>query len=145
LRVCNVKELFFLGVARFNFEDLCKKPLGAADYIEIARNYHTVFLENIPKMTLKQKTEARRFITLVDALYEYKGNSQTVLFSPLLLQLSLKCVVTVKLLCTAGAPPNKLFSGDDPDACNPYDLIESGSDDGYGVLVLNFFCQRGVL
>lgn len=45
---------------------------GAIDYLEISKEFHTVILENIPKMTLFNKTEARRFITLVDTFYDNK-------------------------------------------------------------------------
>jgi cell division protein ZapE len=58
------------GVARFSFEDLCSKPLGAADYLAVAEEFHTVVLENIPKMTFERRNEAKRFIMLVDALYD---------------------------------------------------------------------------
>jgi cell division protein ZapE len=58
------------GVARFSFEDLCSKPLGAADYLAVAEEFHTVILENIPKMSFERRNEAKRFIMLVDALYD---------------------------------------------------------------------------
>jgi cell division protein ZapE len=58
------------GVARFSFEDLCSKPLGAADYLAVAEEFHTVVLENIPKMTFERRNEAKRFIMLIDALYD---------------------------------------------------------------------------
>lgn len=48
------------------------KARGAIDYLEISKEFHTVILENIPKMTLFNKTEARRFITLVDTFYDNK-------------------------------------------------------------------------
>lgn len=57
-------------VARFSFDDLCKKPLGAADYIAIARAFHTVFITDIPVLTLLDINEVRRLITCIDALYE---------------------------------------------------------------------------
>jgi cell division protein ZapE len=58
------------GVARFSFEDLCSKPLGAADYLAVAEEFHTVILENIPTMSLERRNEAKRFIMLIDALYD---------------------------------------------------------------------------
>ncbi len=60
------------GVARFSFEELCARPLGAADYLEIAERFHTVLLESIPRLTPAMREEAARFRTLVDALYEAK-------------------------------------------------------------------------
>lgn len=46
------------------------QPLGAADYLALSENFDVIILRNIPKMTVFQKTEARRFITLIDALYD---------------------------------------------------------------------------
>lgn len=70
------RELFvpksLKGVAVFSFARLCRQPLGAADYLAIARRYHTVFLVGIPVMGPESRNEATRFITLIDALYEQK-------------------------------------------------------------------------
>ncbi|KAG8899925.1 hypothetical protein FRB99_006353 [Tulasnella sp. 403] len=60
------------GIARFSFEDLCGRPMGAADYLEITNRFHTLFIMDIPQMGLNQKDKARRFITLIDACYENK-------------------------------------------------------------------------
>lgn len=60
------------GVARFNFDDLCAKPLGASDYLALAQKYHTVILDHVPLLSPANHNEARRFITLIDALYEAK-------------------------------------------------------------------------
>jgi cell division protein ZapE len=60
------------GVARFDFEDLCARPLGASDYLAIAARYHTVILDGVPTLSAANHNEARRFITLIDALYEAK-------------------------------------------------------------------------
>lgn len=76
-------------VAALTFKELCEAPLGAADYIEIAKEFGTILLSNIPVMGTEQRNEAKRFITLIDALYEHK----------------------VKLLCTASAPPPNLYVG----------------------------------
>ncbi|KAF7657989.1 hypothetical protein LDENG_00019440 [Lucifuga dentata] len=54
------------------FEELCDRPLGASDYLEISRLFDTVFIRHIPLLTLNKKTQARRLITLVDALYDHK-------------------------------------------------------------------------
>ncbi|CAE7463951.1 Afg1l [Symbiodinium sp. CCMP2456] len=57
-------------VAWFDFSDLCNKALGAADYLAIGHAFHTVFLANIPKLTMQERDQVRRFITLIDSLYE---------------------------------------------------------------------------
>ncbi|KAJ2159352.1 ATPase [Coemansia sp. RSA 552] len=63
------------GVARFSFADLCKDAHSAADYIELTKRFHTVILADVPVMHMSDRNEARRFITLIDALY----NSHAVL------------------------------------------------------------------
>jgi cell division protein ZapE len=79
------------GVAVFSFKRLCGEPRGAADYLAIARRYHTVIIVGIPVMTADMRNEASRFVTLIDALYEHK----------------------VKLLAAADAEPEGLYpSGD---------------------------------
>ena len=62
------------GVAWFDFSELCEQPLGAADYLALAERYHTVIVENVPALTHDKHNEARRFMTLVDALYECRVN-----------------------------------------------------------------------
>ncbi|UCH75961.1 MAG: AFG1 family ATPase [Rhodospirillales bacterium] len=58
------------GVARFHFDQLCRAALGAEDYLAIARRYHTLVLDGVPAMDQVMRNEARRFITLIDVLYE---------------------------------------------------------------------------
>ncbi|MFN3701114.1 MAG: cell division protein ZapE [Alphaproteobacteria bacterium] len=58
------------GAARFSFAQLCEQPLGAEDYLEIAKRYPTVFLEGIPKMAYDRRNEVVRLMKLIDALYE---------------------------------------------------------------------------
>lgn len=62
------------GVAWFEFRALCEGPRSVADYIEIARDYHTVLLAHVPVLDARRENEARRFIHLVDALYDHKVN-----------------------------------------------------------------------
>ena len=61
-----------LGAARFMFSDLCERPLGAADFLKVAHNFHTVFLERIPALAPQHRNEARRFVNLIDSLYNNK-------------------------------------------------------------------------
>ena len=58
------------GVARISFDDLCNKPLAAADYIEIALRYKGIIIDKIPKLNDNLRNETRRFIWLIDALYD---------------------------------------------------------------------------
>lgn len=62
------------GVAWFSFEELCEQPLGAGDYIAVAERYHTVVLGGVPKMLEARRNEAKRFMLLIDELYEHKSN-----------------------------------------------------------------------
>ncbi|XP_031549994.1 AFG1-like ATPase [Actinia tenebrosa] len=74
-------------LADFTFEQLCMKPVGAADYLALCKHFDVIILRDIPQMTLYRKTEARRFITLIDALYDNR----------------------VRLVCSAQASPADLF------------------------------------
>ncbi|XP_021275609.1 lactation elevated protein 1 [Herrania umbratica] len=75
------------GCAYFSFEELCDKPLGAADYFGLCKNFHTLALEGVPKFGLHNRTAAYRFVTLVDVMYENRS----------------------RLLCTAEGSPQELF------------------------------------
>ena len=77
-----------MGVARFSFSDLCEQPLAAIDYLRIAHEFHTVILDHIPVMDYARRNEAKRFIILIDTLYD---NS-------------------VKLLASAQAQPDELYT-----------------------------------
>ncbi len=83
------------GVGVFSFKRLCGEARGAADYLAIARHYHTVIVVAIPRLGAELRNETARFITLIDALYEHK----------------------VKLIATAEADPAELYDwggkGDD--------------------------------
>ncbi|HEY6753336.1 MAG TPA: cell division protein ZapE [Pseudolabrys sp.] len=76
-----------MGVARFSFDDLCAQPLAAADYLRIAHEFHTIIVDNIPVMDHAQRNEAKRFIILIDTLYDH----------------------AVKLLASARAQPDQLY------------------------------------
>jgi cell division protein ZapE len=78
-----------MGVARFSFNDLCAQPLAAADYLKIAHEFHTVVLDRIPVMDHAHRNEAKRFIILIDTLYDH----------------------AVKLLASAQAQPDGLYRG----------------------------------
>jgi cell division protein ZapE len=58
------------GFVRVSFASLCAQALGAQDYLALARRFHTVFLEDIPRLDANRRNEAKRFVTLIDALYE---------------------------------------------------------------------------
>jgi Predicted ATPase len=79
------------NVARFSFHDLCEMPLGAQDYLAIARRYHSVIVDDVPVLKASQRNEAKRFIILIDAFYESH----------------------IKFFASADAPPDQLFEGDD--------------------------------
>jgi cell division protein ZapE len=98
------------GVARFTFAELCCAPLAAADYLEIARHYHTLLIDRIPVMGPEQRDAARRFITLIDTLYDQN----------------------VKVICSAAAAPDGLYAvGDGADAFRrtASRLVEMRSED----------------
>jgi cell division protein ZapE len=80
-----------MGVARFSFHDLCEQPLAASDYLRIAREYHTIVLDHIAVMTFDNRNTAKRFIILVDTLYD----------------------MNVKLIASAAAEPEALYRGDE--------------------------------
>src|SRR5712672_2242026 len=58
------------GVARFSFADICEKPLAASDYLRLAHDYHTILVDRIPVMDYPERNAAKRFITLIDTLYD---------------------------------------------------------------------------
>jgi len=74
-------------VARFDYAELCKKPLGSADFLAIAENFHVLLVDNIPVIKPDERNEAKRFINLIDALYDQK----------------------VKLIASAAAEPDGLY------------------------------------
>jgi cell division protein ZapE len=58
------------GAARFEFADLCEKPLGASDFVQIARSFHTMVIDGIPSLDDAHRNAAKRFILLIDTLYD---------------------------------------------------------------------------
>jgi cell division protein ZapE len=79
------------GVARLSFEALCERPLGAADYLALARHYHTLLLDDVPRLGPEKRSAAARFVTLVDALYDAR----------------------TKLVMSADAEPDQLYVAGD--------------------------------
>lgn len=79
------------GAARETFEALCDRPLGAADYLTLAATFHTLMLDDVPQMSRDMRNQAKRFVALIDALYETR----------------------TKLIVSAAAEPSDLYpSGD---------------------------------
>ncbi|MBO4227746.1 cell division protein ZapE [Bradyrhizobium neotropicale] len=58
------------GVARFSFAEICERPLAASDYLRLAHDYHTILIDRIPVMDLADRNAAKRFISLIDTLYD---------------------------------------------------------------------------
>jgi cell division protein ZapE len=58
------------GVARFSFAEICEKPLAASDYLRLAHDYHTLLIDRIPVMDYAERNAAKRFIALIDTLYD---------------------------------------------------------------------------
>jgi len=62
------------GIARFTFDELCNQPRGAADFLAIAARFHTVMIDDIPQLRAAERDAAKRFVVLVDSLYEHRVN-----------------------------------------------------------------------
>jgi cell division protein ZapE len=75
-------------VALVSFEEMCTKPLGAEDYLEIAMEFTTILISGIPVMNAEKRNEAKRFVTFIDTLYEHN----------------------TKIICTAGESPQNLYT-----------------------------------
>jgi cell division protein ZapE len=82
-----VVPLAFEGVARCDFAMLCGTALGAGDYLALAQRFHTLILDRIPRLSPDNYDRARRFIVLVDTLYDHR----------------------VKLIASADAMPDQLY------------------------------------
>jgi cell division protein ZapE len=101
-----------MGAARFTFHDLCEQPLGAIDYLRIAHEFHTVVIDHVPVMTDANRNEAKRFIALIDTLYDDR----------------------VKLVASAAAEPGALYRASDGYEVNEFKrtasrLAEMGSNE----------------
>ena len=99
------------GVARFSFADLCEKPLAASDYLRLAHDYHTIMIDRIPVMDYPERNAAKRFIALIDTLYDN----------------------AVKLMASAQADPLSLYLATEGHEANEFKrtasrLIEMGSE-----------------
>jgi cell division protein ZapE len=99
------------GVARFSFVDLCEKPLAASDYLRLAHDYHTIMVDRIPVMDYPERNAAKRFITLIDTLYDN----------------------AVKLMASADADPLSLYLATEGHEANEFKrtssrLIEMSSE-----------------
>ncbi|KAK2144143.1 hypothetical protein LSH36_782g05020 [Paralvinella palmiformis] len=71
-----------------SFHDLCMKPLGAIDYLALCEEFDIIVLRDVPRMSLEQRSEARRFITMIDTFYDHK----------------------IQLICSAESKPEELFA-----------------------------------
>jgi cell division protein ZapE len=99
------------GVARFSFADLCQKPLAASDYLRLAHDYHTIMIDRIPVMDYPDRNVAKRFIALIDTLYDN----------------------AVKVMASADADPLSLYVATEGDEANEFKrtssrLIEMSSE-----------------
>jgi cell division protein ZapE len=91
------------GVARFSFADICEKPLAASDYLRLAHDYHTILVDRIPVMDYAERNAAKRFISLIDTLYD-NG---------------------VKLMASAAADPLSLYVATDGVEANEFKRTSS--------------------
>jgi len=101
-----------MGAARFTFAELCERPLGAIDYLRLAREFHAIVLDHVPVMDYAQRNEAKRFIALIDTLYDN----------------------AVKLVASAAAEPFALYRATEGYEAQEFHrtasrLIEMGSQD----------------
>jgi cell division protein ZapE len=99
------------GVARFTFADICEKPLAASDYLRLAHDYHTILVDHIPVMDYAERNAAKRFISLIDTLYDN----------------------AVKLMASAAADPVSLYLANEGNEANEFKrtssrLIEMSSE-----------------
>jgi cell division protein ZapE len=91
------------GVARFSFADICEKPLAASDYLRLAHDYHTILIDHIPAMDYPERNAAKRFIALIDTLYDN----------------------AVKLMASAAADPVSLYVATEGNEANEFKRTSS--------------------
>src|SRR6266481_6320864 len=91
------------GVARFSFADICEKPLAASDYLRLAHDYHTIMIDRIPVMDYAHRNAAKRFIALIDTLYDN----------------------AVKLMASASADPQSLYLATEGNEANEFKRTSS--------------------
>src|SRR5437016_3057115 len=91
------------GVARFAFADICEKPLAASDYLRLAHDYHTILIDRIPVMDYAERNAAKRFISLIDTLYDN----------------------AVKLMASAAADPVSLYLATEGNEANEFKRTSS--------------------
>ena len=99
------------GIARFSFAEICEQPLAASDYLRLAHDYHTLLIDHIPVMGYAERNAAKRFITLIDTLYDN----------------------AVKLMASAEADPVSLYRATEGNEANEFKrtssrLIEMSSE-----------------
>jgi len=91
------------GVARFSFAELCEEPLAASDYLRLAHDYHTILVDRIPMMDFAERNAAKRFISLIDTLYDN----------------------AVKLMASAAADPVSLYLATEGNETNEFKRTSS--------------------
>jgi cell division protein ZapE len=101
-----------MGVARFSFHELCEQPLGGSDFLRIAHEFHTILIDHIPRMAYEDRNPAKRFIILIDTLYDN----------------------AVKLVASAASEPQDLYRADHGHEAREFQrtvsrLVEMGSQD----------------
>ncbi|XP_077343276.1 AFG1-like ATPase isoform X1 [Lithobates pipiens] len=106
------------SIADCTFEELCDRPLGASDYLEMCKKFDTVFIRRIPRLDMTKRSQARRFITLIDAFYDHK----------------------VRIVCSADTPLQSLFmqklkDADDTESRILLDDLELSQDASAGLSV----------
>lgn len=93
------------------FDELCDRALGASDYLQLAQYFHTIIIRDVPQLNLKLKSQTRRFITLIDSLYDHRIR---VSCARLIYFLKLTDDVIRQVVLHSDVPLNYLFSNEKP-------------------------------